>query len=52
MVVSPLRQFAERTARENWANLPLAHPKLRTINTLARELLNGITVTCFLAVLS
>lgn len=39
MVVLLLRQFAERTARENRENLSRVHPKLRTINALARELL-------------
>jgi hypothetical protein len=39
MVVSLLREFARRTAQDHRANLQTAHTQLRTINTLALDIL-------------
>jgi hypothetical protein len=39
LIVLLLRDFARRTAKDHHANLQAAHVKLRTINTLALDIL-------------
>jgi len=39
MIVSLLREFARRTVQDHRAHLQTAHPQLRTINNLARDIL-------------
>lgn len=39
MVISLLREFARRTVQDHRADLLAAHPQLRTINDLARDIL-------------
>jgi hypothetical protein len=39
IIISLLREFARRTVQDHRANLQAAHPQLRTINGLARDIL-------------
>jgi hypothetical protein len=39
MVVSLLREFARRTVQDHRTHIQTAHPQLRTINSLARDIL-------------
>jgi hypothetical protein len=49
MLVLLLRDFARRTVQDHRANLQAAHPQLRTINTLARDILAASRTIEFLS---